>query len=158
MAYLVWQEDLNTGIQIIDDQHKRIVAMINQLIHADENDHSREEVGEVLGELVDYTLSHFAFEEALLEEAGYAFTRPHKRVHEIFTDRVSQFNLRFRAGEDVTQELINLLSRWLFNHIRNDDKAYAETVKHNINALVDNKHSGGWLSRSFKRFFGEAHA
>lgn len=158
MAYLVWQEDLNTGIQIIDDQHKRIVAMINQLIHADENDHSREEVGEVLGELVDYTLSHFAFEEALLEEAGYAFTRPHKRVHEIFTDRVSQFNLRFRAGEDVTQELINLLSRWLFNHIRNDDKAYAETVKNNINALVDNKHGGGWLSRSFKRFFGEAHA
>ncbi|MGY4532546.1 hemerythrin [Pseudomonas sp. TE3786] len=158
MAYLVWQEDLNTGIPIIDDQHKRIVAMINLLIHANENNHSREEVGEVLGELVDYTLSHFAFEEALLEEAGYAFTRPHKRVHEIFTVRVSEFNMRFQAGEDVTQELINLLSRWLFNHIRNDDKAYAQTVKNNIKALVDNQQAGGWFSRSFKRFFGEAHA
>jgi hemerythrin len=157
MAYLVWQDDLNTGIQIIDDQHKRIVAMINLLIHANENNHSREEVGEVLGELVDYTLSHFAFEEALLEEAGYAFTRPHKRVHEIFTVRVSEFNLRFQAGEDVTQDLINLLSRWLFNHIRNDDKAYAQTVINNIAHLTENKQAGGWFSRSFKRFFGEAH-
>lgn len=158
MAYLVWQEDLNTGIQIIDDQHKRIVAMINLLIHANENNHSREEVGEVLAELVDYTLSHFAFEEALLEEAGYAFTRPHKRVHEIFTGRVSEYNMRFQAGEDVTQELINLLSRWLFNHIRNDDKAYAQTVKNNIKHLTEDKHASGWFARSFRRFFGDAHA
>ena len=153
MAHLVWQDDLNTGIQVIDDQHRRIVDMINLLHQAQARDGSRAEVGAVLNELVDYTLSHFAFEEALLEEAGYEFTRPHKRVHEIFTARVSDYNLRFRAGEDITEELIGMLSRWLFNHIRSDDAGYVQAVKDNMNALVSDKQASGWFARSIKRFF-----
>jgi hemerythrin len=155
MAYLAWQEDLNTGIQVIDDQHKRIVDMINQLhqAQAQASQRSRSEVGDVLNELVDYTLSHFAFEESLLEEAGYAFSRPHKRVHEIFIGRVSDYRVRYRAGEDITQELIGLLSRWLFNHIRSDDAGYVQAVKDNMHALASDKQAGGWLSRSIKRFF-----
>lgn len=151
MAHLVWQDDLNTGIQVIDDQHRRIVDMINQLHDAREQ--GRDAVGNVLSELVDYTLSHFAFEEALLEEAGYEFSRPHKRVHEIFIGRVSDYNLRFKAGEDIAQELIGLLSRWLFNHIRSDDAGYVQAVKDNMNALVSNKQASGWFARSLKRFF-----
>ncbi|WP_137817794.1 MULTISPECIES: bacteriohemerythrin [unclassified Pseudomonas] len=153
MAYLTWQDDLNTGIQVIDDQHKRIVDMINLLHQAQEHGRSRSEVGDVLNELVDYTLSHFAFEESLLEEAGYEFSRPHKRVHEIFIGRVSDYNLRFKAGEDITQELIGLLSRWLFNHIRTDDAGYVQAVKDNMNTLVSDKRAGGWFSRSIKQFF-----
>lgn len=151
MAHLVWQDDLNTGIQVIDDQHRRIVDMINQLHDAREL--GRDAVGNVLSELVDYTLSHFAFEEALLEEAGYEFSRPHKRVHEIFIARVSDYNLRFKAGEDIAQELIGLLSRWLFNHIRSDDAGYVQAVKDNMNALVGNKQASGWFARSLKKFF-----
>ena len=62
MAHLDWTSDLETGIQVIDKQHQRIVEYINKLHHAQQH-HSREEVGNVLAELVDYTLSHFAFEE-----------------------------------------------------------------------------------------------
>jgi len=153
VAHLVWQDDLNTGIQVIDDQHRRIVDMINLLHQAQARGGSRAEVGAVLSELVDYTLSHFAFEEALLEEAGYEFTRPHKRVHEIFTARVSDYNLRFTAGEDITEELIGMLSRWLFNHIRSDDAGYVQAVKDNMNALVSDKQASGWFSRSIRRFF-----
>lgn len=155
MAHLVWQDDLNTGIPVIDEQHRRIVDMINQLHRAQERGGGRSEVGQVLGELVDYTLSHFAFEEALLEQAGYEFTRPHKRVHEIFTARVSDYGLRFKAGEDITEELIGMLSRWLFNHIRSDDAGYVQAVKDNMNALVGDKQAGGWLARSLKRFFNK---
>lgn len=153
MDYLAWQDDLNTGIQVIDDQHKRIVFMINLLIRTQEPGHSRDEVGNVLNELVDYTLSHFAFEESLMEEAGYEFTRPHKHVHKIFIARVKDFSLRFKAGEDITQELIGLLSHWLFNHIRNDDSNYVQSVKDNMNVLVSDKQAGGWFSRSIKKFF-----
>lgn len=156
MAHLVWQDDLNTGIQVIDDQHRRIVDMINQLHDAREL--GRDAVGNVLSELVDYTLSHFAFEEALLEEAGYEFSRPHKRVHEIFIGRVSDYSLRFKAGEDIAQELIGLLSRWLFNHIRSDDAGYVKAVKDSMNALVSNKQASGWFARSLKKFFNSAAA
>lgn len=153
MAYLAWQDDLNTGIQVIDNQHKRIVEMINQLHDAQAQRHEGK-VGQVIEELVDYTLSHFAFEETLLEDAGYEFTRAHKKVHELFIKRVSEYRLRFAAGEDVADELKQLLGRWLFNHIRNDDASYADSVRANLQTLTRDQARGGWLSRSMQRFFG----
>lgn len=153
MAYLAWQDDLDTGIQVIDNQHKRIVEMINQL-HGAQMRRNASLVGQVIEELVDYTISHFAFEETLLEDAGYEFTRAHKKVHELFIKRVSEYRLRFAAGEDVADELKQLLGRWLFNHIRNDDANYAESVRANLQALTRDQARGGWLSRSMQRFFG----
>ncbi|CDF83226.1 Bacteriohemerythrin [Pseudomonas knackmussii B13] len=153
MAYLAWQDDLNTGIQVIDNQHKRIVEMINQL-HDAQVQRLDGKVGQVIEELVDYTLSHFAFEETLLEDAGYEFTRAHKKVHELFIKRVSEYRLRFAAGEDIADELKQLLGRWLFNHIRNDDANYADSVRANLQTLTRDQARGGWLSRSMQRFFG----
>lgn len=153
MAYLVWQDDLDTGIQVIDTQHKRIVEMINQL-HDAQAQHDRALLGSVIEELVDYTLSHFAFEETLLEDSGYLFTRAHKKVHELFIKRVSDYRMRFESGEDVADELKGLLGRWLFNHIRSDDANYVESVRSSMQELTRDQSQGGWLSRSMKRFFG----
>jgi hemerythrin len=74
-------------------------------------------------------MSHFAFEEALIENAGYMFSGPHKKVHELFTRKVAEMQSRFDAGEDVATELHGMLSRWLFNHIRNEDHGYIDAVK-----------------------------
>jgi len=150
MAHLVWQNDLNTGIEEIDNQHKRIVEMINHLYDAEQNGDNNE-IREVLVDLVDYTQSHFAFEETLMEDAGYRFSRAHKKVHELFIRRVVEYRMRFDAGENIVQELRDTLSRWLFSHIRSEDAAYAETVKANMNTLSNDQ---GWLSRSLKKFFG----
>ena len=128
MALLVWLPELDTGIDEIDKQHRRIVEYINTL-HELRTTHDREALGEVIGEMVDYTISHFAFEESLIESAGYLFSGPHKKVHELFTRRVSELQSRFDAGEDVTAELHGMLSRWLFNHIRNEDHGYVDAVK-----------------------------
>ena len=152
MALLLWQDNLNTGIQVIDDQHRRIVEMINQLEAARQSG-SQVAIVEVLDELVDYTLSHFAFEEALMEEAGYPFCAAHKRVHEVFTKRVSEYRMRFQAGEDVVDELKSMLSRWLFNHIRNDDKAYSEQVRQHLDRFSRQHQQGNWLTRTVQRLF-----
>lgn len=153
MAKLEWTNALATGIEVIDNQHMRIVEMINQLDDAIAG-HDNTVVGEVIENLIDYTLSHFAFEESLMEDAGYEFLRAHKRVHELFVKRVSEYRMRFTAGEDVAGELNGLLSRWLFNHIKSDDSAYVSAVKGNMETIVKDKAEGGWLSRSMKRFFG----
>ena len=128
MAYLNWTPDLETGIREIDGQHKRIVEYINQL-HDARDHHDRAAVGAVIDEMVDYTLSHFAFEESLMADAGYMFAGPHKKVHELFTRKVGDYRLRFEAGEDVAAELHAMLSRWLFNHIRHDARSYSDAVK-----------------------------
>lgn len=152
MTVLVWQPELNTGIDVIDQQHQRIVALINQLADA----HTREDQGAVLEELVDYTLSHFAFEEELLEESGYSFGPAHKRVHDMFVRRVGEYRMRFEAGEDITTELKSMLARWLSNHIRGDDKAYAKHVRHYLETYRRGAAGAGardgWFKRKVKRW------
>lgn len=151
MKTLVWTPELDTGIAVIDRQHERIVDLINALGAAG---HDQDAIADALGELVDYTMSHFAFEEELMEEAGYQFCTAHKRVHDMFTRRVSEYKLRFDAGEDVADELRSMLSRWLFNHIRSDDKAYSEQVKRYLDHFSRNHQGGGWMQRTLHRLFG----
>jgi hemerythrin len=147
MALIQWSSDLDTGIQVIDNQHQRIVEYINKLDHAQKH-HSRDEVAEVLDELVDYTLSHFAFEESLMEDAGYGFINAHKKVHQLFAKRVGDYQQRFKMGDQIEEELIHTLKAWLINHIKNDDQDYAEDVRRNMPQGAHRK--GGW----FKRLFG----
>ena len=128
MEYLHWVPELDTGIAEIDTQHRRIVDYINKLRDLRES-HDRQGLSDVIAEMVDYTMSHFAFEEALIENAGYMFSGPHKKVHELFTRKVAEMQTRFEAGEDVAVELHGMLSRWLFNHIRNEDHGYIDSVK-----------------------------
>lgn len=129
MAKFIWTDQLSIGIDVIDQQHKRIVEYINQLDDARTNGLSREESSWILGELIDYTISHFSFEESLQEEAGYPFCTSHKKVHESFTKRIAEFHERAEKGEDVTKALNSLLVTWLFNHIKRDDTDYSETVR-----------------------------
>jgi hemerythrin len=125
---IIWNDTLNTGIGVIDSQHRRIVAYINALEEARlANDRTR--VGSVIEQLIDYTQSHFGFEESLMEEAGYRFLKPHQKVHELFIRRVNGFTVRAAKGEDVAAELHSMLSTWLLNHIAHEDRDYAAAVK-----------------------------
>ncbi|MDO5625975.1 MAG: bacteriohemerythrin [Pseudomonadota bacterium] len=140
MAILQWVPELDTGISEIDVQHRRIVDYINQL-HTLRETHDRAALGEVIAEMVDYTISHFAFEEELMENAGYLFSGPHKKVHQLFTRKVAEMQSRFDGGEDVTDELHGMLSRWLFNHIRNEDHGYIDSVQAYQRMAVDERSS-----------------
>lgn len=154
MGHLQWGPELNTGIDVIDNQHRRIVQFINQL-----NDvkaaGDRRILGEVIEGMVDYTLSHFAFEETLMADAKYPFLHGHQKIHEIFVARVNKFRDRFLAGEEVGDELHGLLVRWLIQHIQNDDAAYVGAVRQQMLGLLEEKHEEGWLARSLSRFFGK---
>ena len=148
---LSWSTELALGIPVIDSQHQRIVEYINQLEHASHT-HSAAELKAVLEELVDYTLSHFAFEESLMEEAGYTFINAHKKVHQLFTKRVELFCGRADAGEDVTAELLHVLKAWLVNHIKRDDRDYAADVKANLVSATQRVKAR--KERWFNRLFG----
>lgn len=71
---IAWSDELVIGIPVIDAQHQRIVEYINTVEHVQKTK-SQKELLELMDELVDYTVSHFAFEESLMEEAGYDFVR-----------------------------------------------------------------------------------
>ena len=147
-----WTADLDTGIPLIDQQHRRIVDFINHLEVA-KNAGDKEAVKQIVYDCVDYTLSHFAFEESLQEEAGYKYCKPHKKVHELFTRKVGEYQERVNLGDDVGEELHGVLARWLINHIKRDDADYVGAVKANMNEVIKKKEAQqgnkGWLSRFF---------
>ena len=125
---IIWNRTLETGIEVIDSQHRRIVAYINALEDA-RIAKDRTRIGSIIEQLVDYTQSHFGFEESLMEEAHYKFLKPHQKVHELFIRRVTGFTLRAAKGEDIAEELQKMLSTWLLNHIAHEDADYAPAVK-----------------------------
>ncbi|MDR0468326.1 MAG: bacteriohemerythrin [Campylobacteraceae bacterium] len=128
MAYWNWDASYEIGISVIDNQHKRIVEYINEL-HGAFVSKNKESVSVVLIALADYTVSHFAFEESLMEQAGYLFLEPHKKVHEKFVETVSRYINDFHKGEDISGKLMAELQIWLTHHILHDDKDYKEAVQ-----------------------------
>ncbi|GLS24585.1 bacteriohemerythrin [Marinibactrum halimedae] len=145
---LQWSSELELGIPVIDSQHQRIVEYINSVEQAN---HDQEKMRIILNELIDYTISHFAFEESLMEEAGYTFAKAHKKVHQLFTRRVETFTTRLDAGEDITNDLLIVLKSWLVNHIKRDDKDYSDIVKANLHAATTRTKArqGTWFNRLF---------
>lgn len=154
MAQLHWSNDLDTGIAVIDKQHRRIIDYINELNTAAQDKTDLSTVKHVLAELVDYTISHFSFEEELQERAHYPFLKAHKRVHEIFTKRIAEFQKRVANGEDVTAEILSMLEIWLVNHIKGDDADYVESVKHMLQQEAPEEAERSWISKALNKFFG----
>lgn len=152
---LSWTPDLSVGIEVIDAQHKRIVEYIN-LLHEARLRGDKDAIARVIEELVDYTLSHFSFEESMMEEAHYRFLAPHKKVHELFVRRVSEYQQRFKMGEDtavVAADMQNTLVTWLMNHIKREDMDYGPTVRASLGEgklKQEEATKSGWL----RRFFG----
>ncbi|EGV50703.1 hypothetical protein QQ73_10270 [Candidatus Endoriftia persephone str. Guaymas] len=150
MAYLEWDKSLDTGINVIDQQHQRIVDYINRLQAAIES-WDRDEISDVFQELIDYTETHFAFEESLQEQAGYEFLTGHQRIHQLFIKRLSGFHSRFEQGDPAAAtEVSAMLRTWLINHIKTDDKDYVSVVQ----GTIRQEKKGGWLGKRLKKFFG----
>lgn len=152
MPTIAWTSDLDTGIEPIDAQHRQLVDYINELDAAAVAG-NRPAVARVLDELIEYTLSHFAFEEQLQLDAGYRLAQIHKSMHDVFTRRVQRYKERFDAGEAIEHELRRMLQSWLIHHIKRDDKAYVRELKKVMDGLVADRHEGGWLARNLRRFF-----
>ncbi len=122
-----WSEKLAVGIAEIDNQHQRLIALINELSEI-EHDQQKEmqAVEKALDELVSYTLYHFGTEERLMEDYVYADEETHLRGHEQFLETITQMVENFSENEAVTaQQIINYLSVWLNQHILRTDKALA---------------------------------
>lgn len=126
---IVWSSEYEIGIPVIDNQHKRIVEYINAVHDLQGRRDAEDQLRAVLHNLVDYTLSHFAFEESLMEEAGYIDLTDHRLAHQAFARQIEHLRKRFTQGNEVASELAGVLQSWLLKHILTDDRSYSDTVK-----------------------------
>ncbi|WP_127478337.1 bacteriohemerythrin [Sulfurivermis fontis] len=144
-----WTEELDTGIAEIDVQNRRLGDFINTLSAAQQTG-DREQTGWVLEQLLDFAVNNFLFEEKLMEEANYEFRSAHERVHEIFVKKLADFRGRYAKGDDVTEELLAMLTSWVANHIKQEDKRYAATVQQ----VIAQEGGETWVKGLMKKLFG----
>lgn len=128
MAHIDWTDDLATGFQDIDEQHQQMVAYINQL-HRDIPAGDPMQTAQTLFDLISCAMNHFAYEEEILEAAGYNLLEVRRNTHANFTGRLLEFQNRIMAGEAVGDELLEQLDAWVFRHIRVNDQGYVATVR-----------------------------
>ena len=130
MPLITWSPRLDTGLAIIDSQHKRLVDIINQLHDALEAGRSSEVMGAIFDELIAYTETHFGIEEKLMEAHGYEDLENHRRTHRAFTEQIKMDRYNFSVGAWTYEErLKDFLRGWLVNHIAASDQAYVPTLK-----------------------------
>lgn len=133
---LPWNPMLETGIAVIDAQHRRLVEILNRLALLYAGDPQHEALGGVLDALTDYAMEHFDTEEALwksrLPADGVLYVEHHAE-HQGFCTRVTAARAQLdetRADNDeLTRELLLFLSGWLAEHILQSDRRMALVVQ-----------------------------
>jgi hemerythrin len=127
MPLMNWNEKMSVGVAAIDDEHKKLVGMLNDLYDGFQSGKAAEALGKVLDGLISYTAAHFKHEEDLFAKTGYPAAAAHKKEHDDLTKQVLDVQAKFKAGVSGTLslEVMNFLKNWLVTHIQGSDKSYA---------------------------------
>ncbi len=128
--YLEWKPEYDVGIDSIDRQHRKLVGLINNLQTAVDYSTGEEFERKALDDLVDYTRTHFKYEEGLMEEHAYPDFEAHRGEHERMIARVDEVLEAYRQDQDnAMQNAITFLKGWLINHINGTDKQYSQYLR-----------------------------
>jgi len=124
--FLEWKDDYSVGIDSIDQQHKKLINLINQLQTAIDYSTGKEFEQEALDELVDYTKTHFTYEEGLLRDNDYPDYENHKAQHEKMFKKVEEVLSNYQHDQDsAMSDAVEFLKDWLIKHINGTDKEYS---------------------------------
>lgn len=126
MPFMSWSDDMSVGVAAIDDDHKKLVGMVNELHDGMLAGHAKDALGTVLDRLIKYTQVHFAREEEFFAKTGYAESAAHKKEHSDLVKAVVELQTRFKTASSSTlsMEVMSFLRNWLVNHIQGSDKKY----------------------------------
>lgn len=148
--FVEWTDELSVGIEEIDEQHKVLVNLINRLFDETVVHQADPSVmDEILHELIEYTVIHFAVEESLFRIFDYPETELHTRHHDELKAQVLDIQKKVKLREAVVNtELLIFLKKWLENHILHEDKRYGPfLIKQGVKSSWAKK---SWLGKIWK--------
>lgn len=127
MALMEWNPTFSVNVKKFDDQHKKLVELVNQLHDAMKAGEGNTMLGIVLQSLISYTSTHFAEEEKMMQANAYPDFTKHKAAHENLVKQVLDLQKKAQAGGGVlTLTVMTFLKDWLVSHIQGEDKRYGQ--------------------------------
>jgi hemerythrin-like metal-binding protein/PAS domain S-box-containing protein len=128
---VVWSEAYSVGVAEMDNQHKKLVEMINRLAdsRAVRGDELAVAFHALLSDMFDYTQSHFKAEEDYLRSIGYPQLAAQQREHEAFVEKMAAFSVAAAEGSSDRAGMHRYLKDWLLSHIVTADMQYRRFVE-----------------------------
>lgn len=131
MAFIEWDQSCSVGIRLIDNQHKRLFALINDFHEAKTN------LDQVLQDLLSYIAFHFRTEEKYFNEFHYERTEEHVKQHKFYEDKIREIYercLQEKIDEGkISAEIEDFVKDWIVHHIKISDKEYTDCFhKHGL--------------------------
>lgn len=131
MPFIVWTNELSVDVKMLDNDHKRIAILINDLHDGLMAGSDSKALNSIFDELVASTRVHFAHEERILAEAGYDGAAEHKQEHEKKINHLLGLQVRFNRSKVSADylEILDQLKEWLFTHMESSDKEFVAHLK-----------------------------
>ncbi|WP_297453129.1 bacteriohemerythrin [Persephonella sp.] len=131
MEILKWGKEFELGIPEIDQQHKKLVDILNSFYTELAGNVDRDEaIKHFFNDLEKYLILHLKFEEEFMQQMGFDNFENHKKVHDMFIKLYKEEKERYLSGDKkALNELVALSLSWLLNHIAKTDRKYAEFYK-----------------------------
>ncbi|MBL6999008.1 MAG: bacteriohemerythrin [Gammaproteobacteria bacterium] len=128
-----WNDNFNTGIASIDEQHKRLVELLNLLASHVAFQSELPELNSIFDQLTDYTVYHFQNEEQIWHQymPDDAMERSHIENHALFIEDILKLkqDMNLRPTQQLVEEILAYLTRWLAMHILDSDRYMAMVVQ-----------------------------
>lgn len=130
MAFIEWSEKLSVGVDFFDEQHKKLIDIINKTHDSMKKGQGRTILNQVLGELIEYTQKHFAEEERAFDKHGYPKKEEHLFEHRDLIRQVGEMKKKMDDSDlFVPVEFMEMLRKWLSKHILETDRQYGPFLK-----------------------------
>jgi len=144
--YVEWSDSYSLGIKMIDDQHKGLLDIVNDLYSHSTGNEFEEMLyfKDVIHQSVDYIKNHFMVEEKLLVATKYPGYAEHKKAHDQFTLTVVASAKDFESGKRfVMEKFAHFLRDWILSHIAVMDQDYATYLRKIATRKADGRLSIG---------------
>ncbi|MDT8447508.1 MAG: bacteriohemerythrin [bacterium] len=124
-------KDYLMGIASIDEQHAKLLEMINLLSDGMAMGDARPVLESLIERLYAFAQSHFAYEEELMERTGYPNLEAHRTEHRAYLTRLTELLHRWAEGGGfmIAVDVHDLITLWATEHIIESDHSYATHLK-----------------------------
>lgn len=124
--WINWSSDLALGIDEIDEQHKILVEILNDVYEAvNSGNRDEKKLKKIIDGMLRYVNFHFVTEEMKMIKTNYSDYKNHKAEHDAFVEKALEFQSGFRDGStSLPEDMMDFLKTWLVNHIQGTDREY----------------------------------